>query len=49
VTGATLVKLTPEQARRRKTKNIVVALLLVAFVVMLYFLTLVRMSANMPS
>jgi ABC-type transport system involved in cytochrome c biogenesis permease subunit len=43
------MKPTPEQNRRLRTKNIVVALLLVAFVVMLYFLTMVRMSGTAPS
>ncbi len=43
------MKPNPDQNRRLRTKNIVVALLLVAFVVVMYFLTMVRMSANVPS
>ena len=47
--GITTMKPTPDQHRRLRTKNIVVAVLLVAFVVMIYFLTVVRMSATVPS
>lgn len=42
------MKLTPEQERRRRTKNYVVAGLLIAFVVMFYLLTMVQMTANTP-
>ena len=49
MTGTIPMKLTPEQERRRRTKNYVVGALLLAFVVLFYFLTMVRMSANVPT
>lgn len=38
--------LTPEQARRRRTKNIALALALLALVVLFYIVSLVRMGAG---
>ena len=40
--------LDPEIARRRRVKNIVLALALLALVVLFYLITLIKMSANTP-
>jgi len=39
--------LTPEQVRARSRRNWVIALSIVAFVVLVFFVTMARMSANM--
>lgn len=38
--------LTPEQVRARKRRNLVIALALVAFVVLVFFVSIARMHAN---
>jgi len=38
--------LTPEQVRARKRRNLVIALALVAFVVLVFFVSVARMHAN---
>ncbi len=39
--------LTPEQVRARKRRNLVIGLSIVAFVVLVFFVTMARMTANM--
>ena len=39
--------LTPEQVRARGRRNLVIALSIIAFVVLVFFVTMARMSANM--
>lgn len=39
--------LTPEQVRARGRRNLVIALSIVGFVVLVFFVTMARMSANM--
>jgi hypothetical protein len=41
------ITLTPEQVRARKRRNLVIGLSIVAFVVLVFFVTMARMSANM--
>ena len=38
--------LTPEQVRARNRRNLVIALALVAFVVLVFFVSIARMHAN---
>lgn len=40
------VKLTPEQEKARKRRNVAIALGLVAFIVLIFLVTVVRMSSN---
>jgi hypothetical protein len=40
------VILTPEQVRARKRRNLVIGLALVAFVVLVFFVSIARMHAN---
>ena len=39
--------LTPEQVRARKRRNLAIALSVLAFVVLVFFVTMARMTANM--
>ena len=39
--------LTPDQLRARSRRNWVIALSIIAFVVLVFFVTMARMSANM--
>ena len=39
--------LTPEQVQARKRRNVVIALSIVAFVVLVFFVSMARMTANM--
>ena len=38
--------LTPEQVRARKRRNVVIALAIVAFVILVFFVSIARMHAN---
>ena len=40
------IVLTPEQVRARNRRNLVIALALVAFVVLVFFVSITRMHAN---